>query len=69
MNLFEKLLYKDSSLELNHEKWYKSLENSNITVKDQIYSLKVTANKRKLIYDKNKLINTKPYIIKDKIVE
>jgi hypothetical protein len=61
---FDNLLYKNSSLEINHEKWYKSLENSNITVKDQIYTLSVTSNKRKLIYDKNnKLINTKPYII------
>jgi hypothetical protein len=30
---------------------------------NQLYTLKVTNNKRKLIYDNNKLINTIPYII------
>jgi len=70
MTDFDNLLYKNSSLEINHEKWYKSLEDSTITVKDQIYTLKVKDNKRKLIYDQNnKLINTKPYIIKnDKLI-
>lgn len=60
----ESLLYKNSKLELSHEKWYKSLEKSTINIIDQIYTLKVTGNKRKLIYDKNsKLINTKPFKI------
>jgi len=66
MDDFESLLMKDSSIKINHDKWYKSLEDSTITVKDQIYTLKVTSNKRNLIYDSNnKLINTKPYIIKN----
>jgi len=65
----ESLLVKDSSKLISHEKWYKSIENSNITVKDQIYTLAVTSNKRKLIYKNDKLINTKPYIINnDKLI-
>ena len=39
------------------------LTNSNITIKDQIYSLKITGNKRELVYDyNNKLIGTKSFI-------
>jgi hypothetical protein len=70
MKVFDNLLYKDSSLEINHEKWYKSLENSNITVKDQTNTLTVTANKQILIFDKNKLINTKEdFSKKDKYLD
>jgi hypothetical protein len=69
-NDFETLLYKDKTLGLNHNKWYKILFDSSIQIKDQIYTLKVTSNKRELIYDNNnKLINTRPFIIdKDKSI-
>jgi hypothetical protein len=69
-NDFEKLLYKDSFLINHHEKWYKSLEDSSITIKNQVYTLKVTSNKRELIYNNdNKLVNTRPYKInKDEIL-
>ena len=60
------LLHKDNFLELEQEKWYKSLENANIEVLKQIYTLKVTDNKRKLIYKNNILIDTEPYIINEK---
>jgi hypothetical protein len=37
-----------------------------VEVLNQVYTLKVTNNKRKLIYDNNnKLIGTKPYIINE----
>ena len=69
-NDFENLLYKDSFLKNHNEKWYKSLEDSTITVKNQVYTLKVTSNKRELIYNNdNKLINTRAYKInKDEII-
>ena len=60
------LLNKDKFVELKQEKWYKSLENGNIEVLKQIYTLKVTDNKRKLIYKNNILIDTEPYIINEK---
>jgi len=61
---FEELLIKDKSLEINQEKWYKSLDDSSITIKDQLYNLKVTCNKRQLVYDQNnKLVNTKPILL------
>ena len=55
------LLNKNSKpLELNHDKWYRNLSESNIVVKDQIYNLIATENKRKLIYEsKGIAINTK----------
>ena len=55
------LLNKSSTLDLNQNKWFKSIENGNITVKEQIYSLTLTENKRELIFDNNKLIGTKPF--------
>ncbi len=57
------LLIKDKSLSLPQEKWFKDIENANITIKDQLYTLVPTENKRELIYKNNKLINTKPFII------
>jgi len=42
----------------------KFLNEGHIEVIDQLYTLKITDNKRKLIYNENgKLISTKPYII------
>ena len=57
------LLIKDNKLEFNQEKWFRSITNANISIKNKIYSLKVTDNKITLIYENNKLINTKPLII------
>lgn len=51
---------KSKPLELNHDKWYRNLSESNIVIKDQIYNLVATENKRKLIYDSTGIaINTK----------
>jgi hypothetical protein len=61
---FESLLYKDNNLLLNQDKWYKNLKDATINIKNQVYTLKITSNKRQLIYDSNnKLIGTVPYII------
>jgi hypothetical protein len=57
------LLLKDSKLELNQEKWFKSISDGNISVKNQVYKLMATENKRQLIYDKHILIGTKPYTV------
>lgn len=60
------LINKNSKLEKQQEKWYKDISSGKISIKDQIYTLKVTGNKRELIYDNNKLINTKPIRINNK---
>lgn len=58
----ESLLHKDRKLEFNQDKWFKSLFNGTITINEQLYTLKVTSNKRQLVYKNNTLINTIPYI-------
>jgi len=58
---FHKLLTKDSLLTRKQEKWFRNLSEGKITILEQIYTLKVNENKRKLIYDGNKLVSTKTY--------
>jgi len=63
IDTLESLLIKDSVIEAQQNKWFKSIKDSNITIKESLYSLKVTGNKRELIYENGKLTNTKPLII------
>ena len=47
------------SLDIKQEKWFNHLVDSTINVKDDTsYNLKVTNNKRNLIYEKGKLVGT-----------
>jgi hypothetical protein len=62
-NDFEGLLNKESILQKLQTKWIKNLGLGNISVIDQLYSLKATQNKRQLIYKNNKLVATRPFII------
>lgn len=64
----KKLLIKDSKLELNQEKWTRSIGNGHIIVEKTNYNLVATESKRRFILDDNNLfVNTKPYVInKDK---
>ena len=57
------LIKNPKPLELSHSKWFRSLVNSDITIKDQIYNLVATENKRKLIYENGKAVNTVPFKI------
>ena len=57
LDQLNELIFKDSKIEANQEKWYKDISSGNISIKDQIYTLKVTGNKRDLIYDNDKLID------------
>jgi DNA polymerase elongation subunit (family B) len=57
------LLIKDNKLELNQVKWFKSLKDSNITIKNQLYTLIPTSNKRNLIYKNNKKERKSPFKI------
>lgn len=59
----ENLLYKESNLKLNQEKWYRSFSQSTINIRKTLYTLKVTENKRALIYTNNKFCYTKPFIL------
>jgi hypothetical protein len=55
------LLNKNEKLELHQDKWHRYFSKGYIEIKDEIYTLIVTDNKRKIIYDNNnKFIDTKP---------
>lgn len=57
------LLSEDFKLTFNQNKWFKSLEKANIQNLEQVYTLKVTGNKRDLIYKGGKLVESKPVLI------
>ena len=42
----------------------KNISEANINILEQIYTLQVTENKRKLIYKNEKLIGTNPFFLK-----
>lgn len=58
------LLYKDSTLKMASDKWYRSLTKGTINIHRTLYTLKVTENKRTLIYKDDKFSHTKPFILK-----
>ena len=62
------LLIKDNNyMELNHNKWFRNLEQSKITIKNQGYKLSRTKNKRNFIYsDQGIAIKTKAFVINKK---
>jgi DNA polymerase type B, organellar and viral len=60
---FDSLLLKESFLKKYQTKWIKNLSEGHISLLKQLYTLKVTDNKRKLIFKDGKLVNTTPYII------
>lgn len=57
------LLKKDSMLTLTQNKWFKFINKGSISIRNQIYTLIPTANKRSLIYKNNKLVGTKAFIL------
>lgn len=59
----ESLLEYNSSMELTQDKWFKSLVKGNITIKESTYNLKVTENKRLVIYKDNKFTSTLPIVL------
>ena len=57
----EKILKKDYKIEYNQEKWFRNFTDGTITIKDQIYTIMITNNKRQIIFnDKNIFTDTKP---------
>uniref|UniRef100_A0A896YU35 DNA-directed DNA polymerase n=1 Tax=Coniophora olivacea TaxID=85977 RepID=A0A896YU35_9AGAM len=53
------LLKNNANLELSHNKWFRSLDKSNIQVRKELYNLMVTQNKRDIVYSNNSAVNTK----------
>lgn len=59
----ENLLYKESVLRITQEKWYRSFTQSTINIRKTLYTLKVTENKRALIYTNDKFVYTRPFVL------
>jgi hypothetical protein len=57
------LLEENKSLELQQTKWFRFINKGSITIKNQIYTLVATANKRKIIYKDKKLFKTQAFIL------
>ena len=63
IELLEDLLIHDNLLQLPQNKWYKHIERGNISILNQLYTLRVTGNKRRLVYENDILIRTNPFIL------
>ena len=62
------LLKKDSlaqRVDLSHKKWFRSVEKSNITIKEQVYRLAKTDNKRMFIYKDGVAVDTRAFKVED----
>ena len=60
-NEIANIVNKNEKLSLNQEKWHTDFSHGRIITKVESYTLMTTENKRKLIYENNKLIKTAPY--------
>lgn len=56
IDTLESLLKFDSKNHFEQEKWFNSIKQGNITIKNQKYTLNVTGNKRHLMYENNLLV-------------
>jgi predicted HAD superfamily phosphohydrolase YqeG len=55
------LLKKDEKLSFNQIKWLKLMDQATIKILETNYSLRVTANKRNLVYENGQLVLTTPF--------
>jgi hypothetical protein len=66
LETLDRLLFKDSNIQISQNKWFKHLDKGNISILEQIYTLKATGNKRDLVYnDEDKLIGSTPLHLVD----
>jgi DNA polymerase type B, organellar and viral len=64
MTDFEHLLNKEAYISKHQTKFFRNLSDANIEIRNELYTLQITDNKRELIYNKNnKLIGTDHYKI------
>jgi hypothetical protein len=61
---------RNNSLKISNEKWYKNIEQGNISIKNEIYTLIMTDNKRKIIYDNNnQFVDTKAFKLENGVIK
>ena len=62
----EKLLMKETSLKIKQEKWIRNFSSGTITIKDELYSIMITENKRIPVFNENGIyVDTLPLTLKD----
>lgn len=58
-----KKLLNFETLKLMQEKFFKDYEKGSINITNQVYSLSVTSNKRKLVVENGQIVGTNPYTV------
>ena len=57
-------LINGGTLTTNHKIWIRDMEKGNITMKDQLFTIAATSNKREIVRDEaGRMVDTKPYNI------
>jgi hypothetical protein len=71
METLDRLLFKNSNIQITQNKWRKHLDKGNISIFLQIYTLKTTGNKRELIYNEDdKLVgSTSLYLLDGELIK
>jgi hypothetical protein len=65
VNYLESLLKLNETIELNQDKWFKHINESKINIESTVYTLKVTENKRQLVYVNDVFSKTNPLVLKN----
>jgi hypothetical protein len=65
----KELLNENSTLKFDQEKWFKSLGHGSITIKDSLYTLKATSNKKDLIIKDGVIIGYEPFELQEGIIK
>lgn len=63
--ILKSLLFKDETVNLKHEKWFRDTVESKITIKETIYKLTISDSKRVNCYLGGEFIGTIPFIINE----
>jgi DNA polymerase elongation subunit (family B) len=68
LDSLEQLLIEGSFKEIVQSKWFRHLDQGNISILEQIYTLKANNNKRRLTYNDEGLIGSSPYHVNDGVL-
>jgi len=62
---FKELLMENNVVQFHQEKWKRDLGEGTIKVQDMLHSLKITSNKRKIIYENGIFTRTEPLVLNE----
>jgi hypothetical protein len=60
VSLLESLLELDNTFEIKPERWFRDITEARINIKSTLYTLKITQNKRQIVYLDDKFSSTNP---------